>query len=72
MPDGTSLQSETGRLLRVLLKHARDAFVSPESIARQWRSLGYRAPPDYDGACRQSDALGELLEHLEVQVSWAS
>jgi N-dimethylarginine dimethylaminohydrolase len=72
MRDGTSLQSETGRLARVLLKHARDAFVSPESIARQWRSLGYRAPPDYDAACRESDALAELLERLGVEVSWAS
>lgn len=66
-----TLQSDTASLRRVLLKHARDAFVNPASVERQWRDLGYLAPPDFDVACRESDAFAELLEELGVEVVWA-
>ena len=33
--------SEYGRLSAVVMKHARDAFVSDERIARQWQALNY-------------------------------
>ena len=63
-------QSDTAPLRRVLLKHARAAFVDRRSIDRQWRSLGYTAPPDFDTACRESDALAALLDRLGVKVAW--
>jgi len=52
------------------MKHARDAFVSADRIATQWRDLAYGAAPDLDAACRESDALGALLERLGVTVEW--
>ena len=64
-------QSEVAPLRRVLLKHARDAFAGEGSIHAQWEALGYLSPPDYDRACRESDALGALLEKLGVTVAWA-
>ncbi len=67
-----AFQSDVGRLRRVLLKHARAAFVDPASVEAQWRALGYLAPPDFDAACRESDAFASLLEGLGVEVAWTA
>ncbi|HZI79424.1 MAG TPA: arginine deiminase family protein [Vicinamibacterales bacterium] len=53
--------NEFGRLTQVAVKHPRDAFVSPEVIARQWASHGFTAAPDFDAACREHDAFLEIL-----------
>jgi N-dimethylarginine dimethylaminohydrolase len=53
--------NEFGRLAQVAVKHPRQAFVSPETIARQWASHGFTAPPDFDAACREHDAFVEIL-----------
>ncbi|MGD8322551.1 MAG: arginine deiminase family protein [Gemmatimonadota bacterium] len=66
----TTLQSDVGRMRRVLLKHARSAFVDAASVARQWEALGYLAPPDVEAAERESDAFAGLLERLGVRVTW--
>jgi N-dimethylarginine dimethylaminohydrolase len=52
--------SEAGRLTTVLVKHARDAFVSQDIINAQWRSLNFSAPPDF------SRALAEFERFLEI------
>ena len=65
-----TLQSDVAPLRRVLLKHARDAFVGEARIAEQWAALDWLAPPDLDAACRESDAFGALLESLGVAVEW--
>ena len=67
----TTFQSDAWRLTRVLLKHARDAFVGPDAIAAQWRGLAYTGAPDFTRACAESDAFGELLTELGVEVAWA-
>jgi N-dimethylarginine dimethylaminohydrolase len=64
-------QSETGRLLDVLLKHPKDAFVDQAAIDAQWRALNFSAPPDlgravdeferFAGAIRSSGASVRLL-----------
>lgn len=63
-------QSDVGTLRRVLLKHARDAFVSPERVAAQWSALNYLGAPDFDVACHEYDAFARLLESLDVAVEW--
>lgn len=65
-----TLQSETGALRRVLLKHARHAFVDQGRVAAQWRSLNYLGEPDFREACRESDVFGALLSSLGVEVAW--
>lgn len=72
MPDATTLQSDVGRLSRVLLKHARDAFVGEESVEVQWRGLHYLARPDFHAAVRESDSFASLLGELGVEVVWAA
>jgi N-dimethylarginine dimethylaminohydrolase len=63
-------QSDVAPLRRVVLKHARGAFQSPPRIGDQWATLNYLGPPDFDAACRESDALAALLERLGVVVEW--
>ena len=70
MTGSTTAQSEVGRLRRVLLKHARDAFVSQERIEAQWRSLNFAGAPDFDDACREYDAFAELLTSFGAEVEW--
>jgi N-dimethylarginine dimethylaminohydrolase len=53
--------SEYGTLTRVLLKHAREAFVSDERIAAQWKSLNYTAAPDFSKALREYDRFMEIV-----------
>jgi len=65
-----TLQSDVGRLRRVLLEHARSAFGDQHRIAGQWGALDYLAEPEYDSACRESDAFAALLESLGVTVEW--
>ncbi len=71
MPEGcTTLQSDTAPLRRVLLKHARHAFVGPGPIEAQWAPLNWLSPPDLDAACRESDAFAAMLDELGVEVAW--
>jgi N-dimethylarginine dimethylaminohydrolase len=65
-----TLQSETAPLRRVLLKHARDAFVNPARVEEQWEGLGYLERPDFDAACREYDAFAGLLERLGAELAW--
>ena len=64
-------QSDVSPLRRVLMRHASDAFISPSRIAEQWENLNYVDAPDYELACRESDALAAQLEDLGVTVEWA-
>ena len=53
--------SEVDRLTSVLVKHPRDAFISAEAIAAEWRSLAFAAPPALDAAIDEYDAFLETL-----------
>ena len=59
-------QSDTAKLNRVLLKHARDAFVSQQKITSEANDLNYLNAPDYDQAIREYDAFVETLVRLGV------
>lgn len=60
--------SEVGRLARVLVKHARDAFVSQDVIDRQWKTLGFSAPPDFARAVNEYDAFLEILRTAGAEI----
>lgn len=63
-----TFQSDSARLQRVLLKHARHALVSPERVAEQWQPLNYLAEPDFEEASREFEAFAGLLGDLGVTV----
>jgi N-dimethylarginine dimethylaminohydrolase len=60
--------SEVDRLTRVAVKHPRDAFIDPSTIARQWQELHFTAPPDLDRASREHDRFVEALSTTGAQV----
>jgi N-dimethylarginine dimethylaminohydrolase len=62
--------SEVGRLRRVVLKHARDAFGGPEAIEAQWDELNFIAPPDFSGALAEYDALIAILAATGAQIDF--
>ncbi|WP_028464999.1 dimethylarginine dimethylaminohydrolase family protein [Nisaea denitrificans] len=64
------MQNETSKIRRVLMKHAKDAFVSQEKLASEWRSLNYLEEPDFSKACAQSDTLADILIGLGCSVEW--
>ena len=66
MASGT--QSDVGRIERILLKHARDAFRDDTVIATEWRELNYRAPPDFSRATEEYDRLVSLFDAWGIEV----
>lgn len=65
---GPTAQNDVGRLRRVLLKHARDAFRSPDDIAREWQSLNFTAPPDLDRAIGEYEIFAATLADRGARV----
>src|SRR5207245_10924070 len=61
-------QSDVGRLRRVAVKHARDAFRSDASLDRQWRDLNYTARPDLARATSEDERFPALLRGAGADV----
>jgi N-dimethylarginine dimethylaminohydrolase len=53
--------NEYGTPTRIVLKHARDAFVDQARAEAQWRDLRFTAAPDVAAACREYDAFAEAI-----------
>jgi N-dimethylarginine dimethylaminohydrolase len=60
-------QSDVGRLRRVAVKHARDAFGDAAAVERQWRDLRYLARPDVAVAIAEYERFLALLEGAGVE-----
>lgn len=62
-----TFQSDTFRLKRLVVKHAKDAFQSESKINSEWQPLNYLSPPNYTEALREYDQFINLLERLGVE-----
>ncbi len=60
--------TEYGRLTTVIVRHARDAFVSEEKISSQWKSLNYSGPPDLARALAEYDLFLEVLASSGTEI----
>lgn len=60
--------TEVDRLVRVAVKHPRDAFVDQATIARQWQQLRFTAAPDLERASREHDLFVDALTAAGAQV----
>ena len=65
-------QSDVGKLRRVIVKHAREAFVDDAAIDRQWQNLNYHGRPDLDRAIAEYDRFAELLASFGADVEFLS
>lgn len=68
----SSYQSDVGKIQRILVKHAKDAFVSEEFIGSQWRGLYYQSPPDFAQALDEYDAFVDLLSGFNIEIHFLS
>ncbi|MDZ7361365.1 MAG: arginine deiminase family protein [candidate division KSB1 bacterium] len=68
MPFGS--QSEVGKIQRLLLKHAQQAFISKENILRQWEALNYLSAPDFDKALQEYEQFVNLLRQHIPEISF--
>jgi N-dimethylarginine dimethylaminohydrolase len=58
---GVPSLSEVGRLVTVVVKHVRDAFVDEQTIAAQWKALNFTAAPDLGAAVDEYERFLEIL-----------
>ncbi len=61
-------QSEVGAIRQLVVKHARDAFISDAAIDRQWQQLGYSGRPDLMRASGEYDRFLELLNQCDIDI----
>jgi N-dimethylarginine dimethylaminohydrolase len=66
----SAVLSEHASLKAVLVKHARDAFVSEDVIAAQWKALNFSAPPDFARAVAEYDTFVEILSAGGAELVW--
>jgi N-dimethylarginine dimethylaminohydrolase len=62
--------NEYGRITRIVLKHARDAFIDDRTIDAQWRDLNFAGRPDLRRAIAEYDALVRLIEDAGTSIDW--
>jgi N-dimethylarginine dimethylaminohydrolase len=62
--------SEHGRLAAVLVKHAREAFISEAMIRSQWKRLNFSAPPDLSRARDEYDRFIEVISTTGCEILW--
>ncbi|MBN1274042.1 MAG: hypothetical protein JXB26_17400 [Candidatus Aminicenantes bacterium] len=63
-------QNETGKLLKVLMKHPKDAFRSQKYINAHWGGLNYLDAPDYSLAVKEFEKLLRIFEDCGVEVNF--
>jgi N-dimethylarginine dimethylaminohydrolase len=62
--------NEYGRITRIVLKHARDAFVDDRSIDAQWRNLNFTGRPDLQRATAEYDGFVRIIEDSGAAIDW--
>jgi N-dimethylarginine dimethylaminohydrolase len=68
MPAVGTAGADVGRLTRVVVKHARDAFVSAEQIEREWRELNFTAQPAFDAAVDEYNSFLAVLAGTGAEI----
>src|SRR5215831_1283642 len=56
--------------MRVLVKHARDAFVDDVTIAREWQPLSFPAAPTLRNAIDEYEAFLDILRKTGAQIDF--
>ena len=64
----TSSLTEVGRLTHVAMKHVRDAFIDEQTIAAQWRTLNFSAPPDFARAADEYERLLDVIRSHGTEI----
>ena len=54
----------------LLVKHVRQAWRGPDTIAAEWQDLGFTAAPDFDRAVAEHDRFAAVLEQAGAHLTW--
>jgi N-dimethylarginine dimethylaminohydrolase len=54
--------SEVGTIQKIVLKHPKEAFISNDTISKQWQELNYKGIPDLDKAIEEYEEFVKLLK----------
>jgi len=61
-------QSDVGAITHLMVKHAREAFASDETIAREWRDLNFTEPPNFARAVDEYDHFLDVLRRTGARI----
>jgi N-dimethylarginine dimethylaminohydrolase len=64
------MPNEYGKLRKVALRHARDAYQSQEHIDNWWQRLNYPEAVDFDEAVREYDTFAKIFQDRGVEITW--
>jgi N-dimethylarginine dimethylaminohydrolase len=67
-PEVLTAQSETGRIQKLLLRHAREAFLDDSTIDSQWKALNFSGPPDRRRAIEEYDGFLDVLSRCASEL----
>jgi N-dimethylarginine dimethylaminohydrolase len=73
MPPGITSTSrpaltEVDRIVRVVVKHPREAFGGPAVIEAEWHDLGFTSPPDFARAIEEYDRFLALIGQSGAEI----
>lgn len=65
-----TFQTDVGKIKRILIKHAKDAFRSAQQIEQEWKALHFLDKPNRDNAIREYDAFCDLLARFGMTLEF--
>jgi N-dimethylarginine dimethylaminohydrolase len=63
-------QSEVGRISKIILKHADQAFISDQVIESQWQKLNFVDRPEFSSAVAEYDRLVEIFRQEGIEMEF--
>ncbi|MDJ0841518.1 MAG: arginine deiminase family protein [Acidobacteriota bacterium] len=66
----TTFQSDVRPIRRLVLKHARDAFLSQARVDAQWQELNYLDRPDFIQSVADYDKFAGLMEACGIEIHY--
>ncbi len=70
MTSHSFMQTDVGKIKRILIKHAKDAFRDEEQIDNEWQALNFLGKPDRDRAIKEYDQFVELLSGFGMEIEF--
>lgn len=66
----TTAHSEYGRLKKVFIKKAVDAFVDQHTISMQWKGLNFLGEPDFEIARNESQKFEDIIQSNGTEIKF--
>ncbi|MEE9443655.1 MAG: arginine deiminase family protein [candidate division Zixibacteria bacterium] len=64
------VQNDCGKIEKILVKHARDAYIGQENIDKQWQNLNYYECPDFNKALNEYEVFVEKIASVGCEIHY--